>query len=814
MSAYLLTWNPKHFALGGEGSEDGSLNYKVGDEITWFCNSKKPANGDTVYLVRVGEEPRGLIAKGTVVQESFTEPDFRDNAKQRSCIRFRFDELRLEQEQGSLPMLLLQCAFQEQRWSPQSSGIEIKPQYLAQLNELWDESRGKHSLKVMLRWCYDYDKGNPKWLKDYKDVCQQAEHIKEAGVIHKADLNLFWYQRKNGIASLKQGGISADEFNRNEDFLKELTLSILNDPSPENHTKAYSRWSEDGDFNQQNRALINRFFGAADPHNQTSGAISHCPDVLVSALRKQFLIDIDARGNWSQYNRSLLTAITPYIASDWDIYERNIALWHLFQWVEHINKQGNKKNVEPSETLSAEQTNNRSNNMAAGTNTILYGPPGTGKTFHTVELAVRKAEPDFQPEATPDTNEYRKAFKDRYDELVSQKRIRFVTFHQSFSYEEFVEGLRANSDDGQISYNIEAGIFKRICQSAATGITESDCQLDKALQALQETLDGEERIELKTQRGNPFGVEYHGNRTFRVFPQGTIHEDLGRGYPVSIEHIQNLYRGTNLDRIYNASYVRGILKYLMDEYKVPEFSDTPVSDTPDDFVLIIDEINRGNISKIFGELITLIEPSKRAGHPEAIKVQLPYSKDEFSVPANLHIIGTMNTADRSLAMMDTALRRRFDFVEMMPDYGMLKDVQVGDVNIGDMLKVINQRIEYLYDREHTLGHAFFIPLKKIDDDGLRLEALAAIFKNKVIPLLEEYFFENWENIRLVLGDNQTNIDDEQFVLKNQDVSGQALFGSDYRSDAFDGENIIYKRNPKALTNIQAYRKIIRAVGGE
>ena len=658
MSAYLLTWNPKHFALGGDGFEDGSLNCKVGDEIIWSCNSKKPLKGDTVYLIRVGEEPRGLVARGTVTEESFAAPDFRDNSKQRSCIRFRFDKLRFDQSDGSLPMLLLQCAFQEQQWSPYSSGIEIQPQYLAQLNDLWGASQEKHSLEVMLRWCYDSESWSPGWLKRYKATCQRAEAIKKSGTVGNEDLDLFWYQRDNGIASLKQGGISGNEFKQNEDFLRSLTLSILNDTSPESHAKAYSRWNEEGDFNQHNRALINRFFGAADPQNQTSGAVSHCPGVLVNTLRKQFLIDIDARGNWNQCNRNLLTAISPYIASSWDIYERNIALWHLFQWAEHINKQTSNKSTERSETPMPNEADHRSNNMSAETNTILYGPPGTGKTFHTVELAVKKAEPDFQPEYAPNSDEYRQAFKARYDELVNLKRIRFVTFHQSFTYEEFVEGLRASSDDGQISYSIEAGIFKRICQDAVAGITESDCQLDKALQSLQEQLDGEERIGLQTQRGKPFGVEYHGNRTFRVFPENTSHEDLRRGYPVSIEHIQNLYRGTNLDRIYNSSYVRGILRFLMDEYKVPEFCDTPSSDSPDDFVLIIDEINRGNISKIFGELITLIEPSKRAGQPEALKVQLPYSGDEFSVPANLHIIGTMNTADRSLAMMDTALRRR------------------------------------------------------------------------------------------------------------------------------------------------------------
>ncbi|MBO9497432.1 AAA family ATPase, partial [Thalassotalea sp. G20_0] len=156
-------------------------------------------------------------------------------------------------------------------------------------------------------------------------------------------------------------------------------------------------------------------------------------------------------------------------------------------------------------------------------------------------------------------------------------------------------------------------------------------------------------------------------------------------------------------------------------------------------VLIIDEINRGNISKVFGELITLLEPSKRAGQSEELSVCLPYSQERLSVPDNLYIIGTMNTADRSLAMMDTALRRRFDFIEMMPDYRLLSETVVSGLNIGQMLEVMNRRIEFLYDREHMLGHAFFMPLNDATGDDERLEILASIFSNKIIPLLEEYF---------------------------------------------------------------------------
>ncbi|MFC1503755.1 McrB family protein, partial [Pseudomonadota bacterium] len=328
-------------------------------------------------------------------------------------------------------------------------------------------------------------------------------------------------------------------------------------------------------------------------------------------------------------------------------------------------------------------------------------PPGTGKTYHTIEGAVRAADPDFV------ITDNRDALKAQYDALVNAKRIRFVTFHQSFGYEEFVEGLRAEANDnGQISYQVKPGIFKQICDDASR-------------------------------------------------------------------------------------------------------------DKDNHYVLIIDEINRGNISKIFGELITLIEPSKRSGNDnnEALSVRLSYSKDtapDFSVPDNLYIIGTMNTADRSLAMMDTALRRRFDFKEMMPNPALLQDTVVHGIHLGNVLHVINQRIEVLYDREHTLGHAFFIPVKEIMEqqgEEAAFVALQSAFKNKIIPLLEEYFFEDWHKIRLVLGDNQKK-EDCQFVQEHRLNNLNDLFGPDYEPDSFGQQQSRYEINSAAFTSLQAYQGIL------
>ena len=224
------------------------------------------------------------------------------------------------------------------------------------------------------------------------------------------------------------------------------------------------------------------------------------------------------------------------------------------------------------------------------------------------------------------------------------------------------------------------------------------------------------------------------------------------------------------------------------------------SNHPDkDYFFIIDEINRGNISKIFGELISLIEPSKREGLPEGILALLPYSQKPFGVPKNVYLIGTMNTADRSVTALDTALRRRFSFREMLPDPELLASVSVEGMSVREMLSTMNQRIAVLYDREHTIGHAYLLPLK----DDPSMETLGRIFEDKIFPLLQEYFFDDYGKIRLVLGDNRKPDPAKQFI-QAEPVNYAALFGD---AEAGAQDDCLYRINADAFYDPEAYLSI-------
>ncbi|WP_456480082.1 McrB family protein [Nautilia sp.] len=407
-------------------------------------------------------------------------------------------------------------------------------------------------------------------------------------------------------------------------------------------------------------------------------------------------------------------------------------------------------------------------------NQILYGPPGTGKTYSVIERALRIIGEKEDLGEIKDilnkdkiTNEEREKLREKFEEYKSKGQIEFITFHQSFSYEEFVEGLKPDLESEDIKYKIEDGIFKIICERAM----KSNNFDDVYAKLLEEIGDNEK--EFKTKTGKIFKVKVNSNGNLSLLTGKNFQQN-------GVLTKENLYKliFKNEKMGYYQSYFESVGYYLKNLGLI-------ITDNKDkNYILIIDEINRGNISKIFGELITLIEEDKRLGNSEEIKVKLPYSKEPFGVPKNLYIIGTMNTADRSIALMDTALRRRFEFVEMMPGYDDLPE-DINDINIAEMLKAMNERIEFLYDRDHTIGHAYFISIETFED-------LQNIFKNKIIPLLAEYFYDDWEKIRLVLNDNRFIKEKEFKYIGNLET---------------DEEKRVYKINDDAFNDKENYIKI-------
>jgi 5-methylcytosine-specific restriction protein B len=321
-------------------------------------------------------------------------------------------------------------------------------------------------------------------------------------------------------------------------------------------------------------------------------------------------------------------------------------------------------------------------------NRILFGPPGTGKTYSTINHALSIIE---NKELVDLKNEKREIIRKRFENYVDEGLIKFTTFHQSYTYEDFVEGIRpqvkevSSGDNGEmkkeVSYDVLPGVFKTLVQEAIKEENESK-------------------------------------------------------------------------------------KY----------------------VLIIDEINRGNISDIFGELITLFEFTKRAKGDEEVKLELPYSKESFKVPSNIYTIGTMNTADRSISLIDTALRRRFDFIELPPSLSVIEE-NVGNKGVVDgvdlvkLLETINNRIEFLLDKDHLIGHSYFLSINSIED-------LKEVFKNNILPLLEEYFHNDYFNIQRVLGDNpEWEKSKELKIISSNDEIDKAIFGG--QIDGFE-DNQIFK----------------------
>lgn len=587
------------------------------------------------------------------------------------------------------------------------------------------------------------------------------------------------------------------------------------------------------------------------------------------------------------------------------------------EFLDSIEKLNERVSFLPNKSSKKDPTNPTMSKRSL--NQILFGPPGTGKTYHTIDMAVEIVD---GVKGTHHEN------KGRYDELVKSGQIQFVTFHQSMSYEDFVEGIKPVIDEAVdsekrefLEYEVAPGIFKRICQSARTvKAVQKKVDWDNP-RYFKMSLGGKSRPDIHEWclENSVIGLGWGGEEDLLAF-KGLLdwekyRDKFKKTYPALVNesryNIQSTYAFLNsmnegdivvasmgnhvIDAIgvvtgdyyyddgeqiefFHFRKVDWIVKGMgsspekffrkqISQQSIYEFDKSDIiyesfraitaSEKEDSgakpYVLIIDEINRGNVSQIFGELITLLEEDKREGEDNAITVKLPYSKKDFSVPANLYVLGTMNTADRSVEALDSALRRRFSFIEMPPESRLLspgacfcrllwkyefveweeleykfpedqmqellgpsnelwskrKDLwekmkkeggpsedqweyfpasEFSKFNLQVILDTLNVRIEKLVDRDHLIGHSYFMNVVSIDD--LRLA-----FKDKVIPLLQEYFYGNYDRLRMVLGEGfvKKKIEEVEFALKDMDddlesrpvfsLSKEALMNNDVFKEA-------------------------------
>lgn len=501
-------------------------------------------------------------------------------------------------------------------------------------------------------------------------------------------------------------------------------------------------------------------------------------------------------------------------------------------------------------------------------NQILYGPPGTGKTYHTINRALEIIGEDLE-------GKKRTEIKNLFDSKVREGQIVFTTFHQSLDYEDFIEGIKPiepTTEGGPVIYKVKDGIFKQLCNRISSSEKIADNQENndsiksfndlhsKFIEKLKEIVNGLEEDEkhiFPSRRSGVILVKIEGENIITTgesanSTENVTKEKLQRIYdkfesPEAITNIVKQLREVGTDIGWTTNYY-AVFKALK------EFENSLIQVLPDDrktpknHVLIIDEINRGNVSQIFGELITLIEEDKRIGKKEGLFATLPYSKQSFGVPYNLYLIGTMNTADRSVEALDTALRRRFDFEEMLPrhellnpkrmiinllnrpDYNAmswdeepfrshadalyailgienkyeeayyspkdeepiywemehLKEISSEDfkgINFELLLETINKRIEKLIDKDHCIGHSYFL---NISENPVPEQELRSIFQNKIIPLLQEYFFGDLGKIELVIG--------ERFFDDPPEIS--------FAKNSYQDQDILAERNVYKFKNVK------------
>jgi 5-methylcytosine-specific restriction protein B len=602
--------------------------------------------------------------------------------------------------------------------------------------------------KILKEYCNEL-KVWENWLNSYREfVPQFIDEAKTKKNWQEWDKDIFFefFECSNDqcVSSLRQGYFTREEQEKIKSNWNQIAplLKIIaeNQDSPDWKTYQELKKIVRQFTTQDRKAATNRLVASLQPNLISTIVSENDLGDLINKINTYTTSNISLDGDWftRSYNVCKLfqQELKPENPMDIITYP-----WQFLKHLREINSSLIDKQKEMESIIKLIQANK---------NLILTGAPGTGKTYKTAEIAVALIDgSDKIPINRADLMK-------RYKELINAKQIAFTTFHQSLDYEEFIEGLKPEivENTREMTYQIKDGIFKDICDRAKE--KRSMASLNEAIEQFKEDCS-DKIIKVKNKSGTEFSVTYRDGKTFRVRSDKSEAKE-GVDFPTNIDAIKKMYQG-NEDGIYNKTYVWGILKYLKEKYKVADYS---ADNTDKKYLLIIDEINRGNISKIFGELITLLEKDKRLSEENEITVTLPYSKETFGVPSNLFLLGTMNSADRSIGHIDYAIRRRFSFVSLKSDKNVISTYDKYDSDVKEKAEGLFEEIKDLISTninadldvdDLMVGHSYFL-CKTADDLKMRLEY-------EIIPLIEEYEkdgiimldksatktkFEKWKNL--------------------------------------------------------------------